>query len=64
MYCSKLWDEKDLSHVPAVAHGRDHEKICIKQFEKEHDCKVTKTGLHISKEYPHIGKFSIFLIQS
>ena len=53
-----MWRTKDLSWVPSIKHGNDFEKIAIKQFEEEKGGKVTMCGLHISKDYPHIGRFT------
>ena len=53
---------KDLSWVPSIKHGNDYEKIAIKAFEEEMNLngtpgKVQTCGLHVSKDYPHIGMF-------
>ena len=57
-----MWRIKDLSWVPSIKHGNDYEKIAIKAFEEEMNSNGTPgnvqfCGLHISKDYPHIGMF-------
>ena len=47
-----------IDHLPAIKWGRKKENVAIKDFETAKGGKVTKTGLHISKEYPHFGKIA------
>ena len=57
LYCKNLWLGKDISNVPAIKWGRTNEKFGIQELEKLLKGKVTKSGLHISKKYPFIGKY-------
>ena len=61
-FCLNLWKDIDLSKVPGVDWGNKNESSAIKAFERKHGGKVTKTGLHISKEFPHIGKLMFDVI--
>ena len=54
--CKKKFFPIDLSRVPAIRFGNDHEPIAINDFETAYECKVIKSGLHISKKYPMIGE--------
>jgi hypothetical protein len=62
-YCKNLWLNKDLSNIPAIKWGRDMEHKGIEGFERKMGSKVTKCGLFISKENPHIGEFYVFILQ-
>ena len=37
--------------------GTKNEESGIKGFEKRMGGQVTKCGLHVSRNYPHIGKY-------
>ena len=53
----KLWDDfQDLSHLPAIQWGIEHESDAIEDFENqpEHG-KTTKCGLFINRFYPMFG---------
>ena len=63
-FCLALWVYKDISMCPSVKWGNDNEGTAIKAFERKHGGKVTKTGLHISKEFPHIGKLLSYFVTS
>ena len=52
-----------IDHLPAIKWGRKKESVAIADFETAKGGKVTKTGLHISKEYPQFGKI-VFKIHS
>ena len=39
--------------------GNKNEESGIKAFEKRMGGQVTKCGLHVSRNYPHIGKYQI-----
>ena len=59
LYCKNLWLGKDISNVPAIKWGRTNEKFGIQKFEELIKGKVIKSGLHISKKYPFIGKYIV-----
>ena len=48
-----------IDHLPAIKWGRKKESVAIADFETAKGGKVTKTGLHISKEYPHFSKMAV-----
>ena len=48
-----------IDHLPAIKWGRKKENVAITDFETAKGGKVTRTGLHISKQYPHLGKIPI-----
>ena len=54
--CKRKFKAKDLSKNKAIKHGNDNEPIAIQDFEETKGVKVTRTGLHISKQYPNLGK--------
>ena len=54
--CKRKFKSKDLSKCKAIKHGNDNEPIAIQDLEETKGVKVTRTGLHISKQYPNLGK--------
>lgn len=57
--CSKIVKNilhaTDLKNIPAIAHGRLHEKIAIEQLENQIGKKIKSCGLHIDSEYNFLG---------
>ena len=47
--------------MPAIRWGRDKEVEAIEALECHLGGKITRSGLHISKSHPHIGKAPVFL---
>ena len=55
-FCQKLWDSPvDLSKIPAIAWGQNHEKEALSCYEKKCKKSVTPCGLFVSKRLPFIG---------
>jgi hypothetical protein len=50
-----LWNNRpDLSNVPAINWGREHEQDAILAYEEKFG-ETTKCGLFVSKDYPYLG---------
>ncbi|CAG4936655.1 unnamed protein product [Colias eurytheme] len=47
--------KNNIDHVLAIKHGKDNEKIAIKQLENQEGIKIEACGLFIDEELPFLG---------
>lgn len=51
----KVLYKKNISHVTAIAHGVENEKLAIQQMERQENIEINPCGLFIDSHYPFIA---------
>ena len=54
----RLWpmeEKEDISNLPAIRWGNEHESDAILDFENEEGGKVVKCGIFIHRKFPFLG---------
>ncbi|KAL4718119.1 hypothetical protein ACJJTC_005933 [Scirpophaga incertulas] len=51
----ELLYKSKIDHISAIKHGKDSEKIAIKQLETQEKIKIEPCGLFIDEEIPFLG---------
>ena len=54
-FCESLYNQPDLSRVPAVRHGCTYESVALKKFTEITEKKLVKSGLCIHPDFPFLG---------
>ena len=52
---NNLTNEKDLSHVPAIMHGRKNEINAVRKFEEIMGLETEECGTFVCKQHPHLS---------
>jgi hypothetical protein len=47
--CPAFGCQRDISHIPAVAHGKKYESVALKKYESLHSVKVLPAGFSSAK---------------